>query len=265
MPVSFDSFIVGAEYTRHDLAAAWRLRGFQALGRGAFTPRNQPYIVLMLTHEKQASATQYQDTLEDGILLMEGEGGHRTDRRFVEAEAKGDQIHLFYRSRHHMPFTYEGEVFLTTHTIHTDKPSKFTFVVGRERAAAAADILTEEKTHGIADPDLVPDTEGEKKVGQHVYYERRPEHRATALAHHGRLCACCGFDFDAVYGADLARGYIEVHHVRSITEQSGKPFDPHADLVPLCSNCHSMVHRPGDRILTVAQLKAIIARGTQTG
>jgi predicted HNH restriction endonuclease len=69
----------------------------------------------------------------------------------------------------------------------------------------------------------------------------------------------CGFDFDDFYGSELAREYIEIHHTQSITAGARVP-DPATDLIPLCSNCHSMVHRERGKILPVAALRARIMK-----
>jgi 5-methylcytosine-specific restriction enzyme A len=79
--------------------------------------------------------------------------------------------------------------------------------------------------------------------------------RAKAIEVHGTTCKACGFDFNAVYGADLACSYIEIHHVRSITTIVG-PADPRPDLIPLCSNYHSMARRNLGQITTVDELRA---------
>ena len=39
------------------------------------------------------------------------------------------------------------------------------------------------------------------------------------------------------------------------------PVDPTIDLVPLCSNCHSMAHRQHGKILSVDELQALLRVG----
>lgn len=74
-------------------------------------------------------------------------------------------------------------------------------------------------------------------------YERRPANRAAAIAAHGATCKACGFDFAQFYGT-LGEGFIEVHHRTPVSQMGGSYLlDPVKDLVPLCSNCHQMVHR----------------------
>jgi 5-methylcytosine-specific restriction enzyme A len=74
-------------------------------------------------------------------------------------------------------------------------------------------------------------------------YERDRRARAACIAHHGTVCVVCQFDFESRYGR-LGRDFVHVHHVRELsTLGPGYRVDPRSDLVPLCANCHVMVHR----------------------
>lgn len=74
-------------------------------------------------------------------------------------------------------------------------------------------------------------------------YERSPLNRERCIRHWGTMCHVCGFSFEAAYGPD-GSGFIEVHHLLPLADQGGeRELDPTRDLVPLCSNCHSMAHR----------------------
>jgi 5-methylcytosine-specific restriction protein A len=260
MPVSFANLRVGMEYTRPQLAKLWGYQGYEALSTGTVTPANTPYIILFITKEKQEFLTQYEDAFEDGILEMEGQKSHKTDRRFIEAEASSDEIHLFYRERHHAPFIYQGRVYLTDYEIRADRPSKFRLATDATIAQVDSAIETEEETHGIPDANFFPDEEGRRRIIQHVTYERSRKNRARALQIHGKVCKACGFDFNETYGPIHAKDYIEVHHVRSISSQEGKPIDPTTDLIPLCSNCHSMAHRRRGQILSLGEIRNLLFR-----
>jgi 5-methylcytosine-specific restriction protein A len=74
-------------------------------------------------------------------------------------------------------------------------------------------------------------------------YERNAVARKRCLEHHGHLCSVCGIRLSDVYGA-IADGFIEVHHVVPLS-RVGRRYrvDPAKDLVPICPNCHSIVHR----------------------
>jgi 5-methylcytosine-specific restriction protein A len=89
-------------------------------------------------------------------------------------------------------------------------------------------------------------------------YERNPKARAACIAHHGHICAVCGFNFASVYG-DIGKGFIHVHHVVPIGK-IGKEYeiDPVKDLIPVCPNCHAMIHR-AEPPLTVDQLRQHIS------
>ncbi|KAA6336491.1 hypothetical protein EZS27_015348 [termite gut metagenome] len=76
--------------------------------------------------------------------------------------------------------------------------------------------------------------------------KRSRKDRQDCIDYHGKACKICGFDFEKTYG-DIGKEFIEVHHIESITILSRHDkyvgTDPIKDLIPLCSNCHSMLHR----------------------
>lgn len=85
--------------------------------------------------------------------------------------------------------------------------------------------------------------EGEPSTIRATRYERDPHNRAACIEHYGTTCYVCGLDLKDKYGS-LADGLIEVHHKTPISSY-GKSIavDPIRDLVPLCPNCHAVVHR----------------------
>jgi len=90
-------------------------------------------------------------------------------------------------------------------------------------------------------------------------FERSPINRAACIAHHGSQCLVCGLDFFKKYGL-LGRDYIEVHHRIPVSEMGGSyRVDPINDLVPVCANCHAMLHRENPP-LTIETLKSIIQK-----
>lgn len=87
-------------------------------------------------------------------------------------------------------------------------------------------------------------------------FERDPAARAECIAHFGATCRVCGFDFGATYG-EVGNGFIHVHHTRPLSDiRAGYAVDPTRDLVPVCPNCHAMLHRSPP--LTVEQLQEIL-------
>ncbi len=100
--------------------------------------------------------------------------------------------------------------------------------------------------------------EGAQKQILSNRYERNPKARARCIALKGTACAVCGFDFGRVYGEEFA-GKIEVHHITPISE-IGEAYvvDPARDLVPVCPNCHMMLHSKAEGVYTVDELKNIM-------
>ena len=76
-----------------------------------------------------------------------------------------------------------------------------------------------------------------------THYERNIDARNACIAAKGHKCAVCGMDFEETYG-DIGRGFIHVHHLIPISS-IGEDYviDPVSDLVPVCPNCHNMLHR----------------------
>ncbi len=106
------------------------------------------------------------------------------------------------------------------------------------------------EAQGEDDADEIPAlrSEGELRKIEQLTHKRSQELRQDCIKywrslHHNRLfCACCGLDFEKVYGG-IGEGYIEIHHLYPISQFPDKhDVDPKNDLIPLCSNCHSMAH-----------------------
>jgi hypothetical protein len=129
MAVSFNQIAVGESYSRQELADIWGYTGYQALARGVVTPREDNKIILFVTGEKQSSAEQYEDELAGRVLRWEGPTDNFAEERMLAASRVGEEIHLFYRGRHHSDFTYQGRMEVIECERHAGRPSKFTFRV----------------------------------------------------------------------------------------------------------------------------------------
>ena len=109
--------------------------------------------------------------------------------------------------------------------------------------------------------------EGTPVWRNHRTYERDSRNRARAKVYHGNTCLGCGFSFDSFYTPEHAREYIEIHHLHPLSE-GPRIVNPYEDLIPLCANCHRMVHRNGKEWLSLDELKRLISRAqgeTQDG
>lgn len=88
-------------------------------------------------------------------------------------------------------------------------------------------------------------------------YERNTVARNKCIQHHGAVCCVCNFDFESVYG-EIGIGFIHVHHIVPLNK-IGESYvvDPIKDLIPVCPNCHAMLHRKNE-VMVVDALKKLI-------
>lgn len=74
-------------------------------------------------------------------------------------------------------------------------------------------------------------------------YERDRKARQVALAWHGYLCKVCGVNMVKIYG-EIAKGFIHIHHLIPLSDiKENYSLDPKKDLIPVCPNCHTMLHQ----------------------
>lgn len=92
-------------------------------------------------------------------------------------------------------------------------------------------------------------------------YERKAINRLRAIEIHGTSCVVCGFNFEQFYG-DHGKDFIEIHHIKPLsTLDEAVEIDPERDLVPVCSNCHRMLHRKRENVLSIEELKSLFREG----
>lgn len=88
-------------------------------------------------------------------------------------------------------------------------------------------------------------------------YERNQRARQECINHFGDKCFTCGFDFGATYG-EIAEGFIHVHHLTPLADIDEEyNVDPINDLVPVCANCHSVIHLTNPA-MTIEELKQLL-------
>ncbi|WP_416376897.1 HNH endonuclease [Marinobacter sp. THAF197a] len=88
-------------------------------------------------------------------------------------------------------------------------------------------------------------------------YERDRNARDACIQHYGPRCTVCALEFEARYG-EIGRGFIHVHHTVPVS-RLGEEYtvDPIEDLVPMCPNCHAMLHRRNPPY-SVSELKSAL-------
>lgn len=147
MPINFKSLEFGQTYERPYLAKLWGYQSFHAISKGVVTPAGTKYIIFFVTKDKQEALTQYNDYIDGNMLFWEGEEKHSSDKRVVEANKNGDEIHLFYREVHHSSFVYFGKISLTDYQLREGSPSEFVFRI--TTLSSEIDAFKEVREHEV--------------------------------------------------------------------------------------------------------------------
>lgn len=123
-----------------------------------------------------------------------------------------------------------------------------------------AGVIYDNSSDEILDPNSEV-VEGAKKRITVNKFERNPKARKLCLKANGCKCSVCGFDFEKTYG-DIGKDFIHVHHIIPIAE-IGRSYNlnPVKDLVPVCPNCHAMLHHAfNGKVLSISELKQILEK-----
>ncbi|MBR5246521.1 MAG: HNH endonuclease [Clostridia bacterium] len=106
-------------------------------------------------------------------------------------------------------------------------------------------------------------SEGKLQLKKHLTKERNPKlisraKKIFAEKHNNQLyCEICGFNFNEKY-ASLGDGFIEAHHIKPVSQMEEDEKTKISDLVMVCSNCHSMIHRHKPWLSKKEDLKKIL-------
>lgn len=100
-------------------------------------------------------------------------------------------------------------------------------------------------------------SEGKTKKVLVNSYERNPVARKKCIEHFGLNCQVCDFNFKEKFG-DLGKDFIHVHHKIDIATIGNEySVNPLTDLIPVCPNCHSMLHKRKPAY-SISELKAMM-------
>jgi len=121
---------------------------------------------------------------------------------------------------------------------------------GKPEHAYLIDLIKQVRTkpaiYLLTDEELVTDNlleEGNMVRVAVNKYERNNDARDKCIKHWKAICLVCKLEFSQKYGK-IGKGYINVHHLVPISQIGQSYFiDPINDLIPVCPNCHAMIHR----------------------
>jgi predicted HNH restriction endonuclease len=106
--------------------------------------------------------------------------------------------------------------------------------------------------------------EGTQIIVRTKVYKRSSKLRRQAIDYYttsdNRIkCKVCSFDFEEFYGK-LGHGFIEIHHQKPVFQFDGDDEQRTIkqaleNVIPVCSNCHRMIHRSRVNPLSLLQIK----------
>ena len=111
--------------------------------------------------------------------------------------------------------------------------------------------------------DLSEFPEGAKKRITVNRYERDRRNRKAAIAFHGTACLACNVRMAERYG-EIADDFIHIHHTKSLSTGDEYTPDVKTDLIPLCPNCHAVVHLVNPP-MTLEELRLRLAEVAKMG
>lgn len=120
-------------------------------------------------------------------------------------------------------------------------------------------VPVETELSDVPEQEMIHYPEGSKERIEVNRYERDTRNRAACISFHGYTCKACGFNFQEMYG-EIGAGFIHVHHKIPVSEM-GEDYmvNPIEDLVPVCANCHAMLHRK-EPAYTIQELREILEK-----
>ncbi len=194
----------------------------------------------------------YNNFWDGDLFVWEGSTTSNVDQPQIKSMLRtkeGDKIFLFTRTQNRAPFIFEGNVVVKEYLDTTPVKViwKFEHYPYNSAEEPAHIDLSE-------NPALY---EGAVSTISINKYERNPLARRMCIEHFGAFCNICGFDFHKTYGA-LGKDYIHVHHLIPIAS-IGMEYKliPEKDLIPVCANCHAMIHKR-KQALSLEELKEIM-------
>lgn len=102
-------------------------------------------------------------------------------------------------------------------------------------------------------------TEGKAIEYKIKSYERNATARRECIYKKGINCSICGFNFYKTYG-EIGKNYIHIHHIVPLHKiKESYELNPENDLIPVCPNCHAMLHIKRNGICkSVEELRILI-------
>ncbi len=247
-------FILGKSYTKKDIYRILKVP--EERQRGAWDKGYHMYDDNMFIFSNVGipgrTGHDYNNYWDGDLFVWEAKDTshiHQPQIQMMLNPSPHQKILLFTRTRGRDPFTFEGNVIVKEYFDTTPVKIIWKFEHYPYETLEEPTVPYEKQNRVFKEGEL-----------QRVYvnkYERNPLARRMCIEHYGAYCNVCNFDFEITYG-ELGKGYIHIHHIIPIsTIGQSYILIPEKDLIPVCPNCHSMIHKKSPPI-NIADLKIVI-------
>jgi 5-methylcytosine-specific restriction protein A len=244
-------FVIGQSYTKNQIydllkVPVERRRGAWDKGVRKY---DDEFFLFANIGTSGRTGHDYRNFWDGDYLRWQGSTGSNIRQSQIKELISGlYKVYVFTRTSDKAPFNYEG--LAKAKTIYDKIPVE----VEWEFSDIAENRLEHLPEEVVRPQEL---WEGVTRQITVNVYERNPLARRICIEHFGVSCQVCGFNFQLKYG-ELGKEFIHVHHIVPLHTINEKyTIDPLKDLVPLCANCHAMIHRRTPP-LTVLELKSAL-------
>lgn len=243
-------FIIGHLYTKKDIYEILKVpiaeqKGIWDTGYRLY---NDEIFIFVNINTVGRSGHDHSNHWIGDILYWEAKGNSSIEQPIIQKMLDSNiNKHIYTRTDNKSPFVYEGLGNVNSYEI--SKPVKISW---RFDQINNIDTLCE---HEVPQNDILK--EGSIQQITINAYERNTTARRKCIEYYGYNCGICGFNYKEKYG-EYADNFIQVHHIKPIAEiKSEYVLDPISDLIPICANCHSVIHRR-KTALTPKELKRML-------
>jgi 5-methylcytosine-specific restriction protein A len=244
-------FLIDKEYSKKDI---YKIIGIPIDTHGGnwdtgYNQYKDDFFLFVNIGVPGRTGNDYNNYFEGNLLYYEAKNNTNINHPQIQRmlNPKG-YIYIFYRYDNVRPFTFAGTAIPFSHKDTTPVQiiweiiNDFNDLIGTKNEIDNVNNLL---------------TEGSKIERLINVYERNPVARKHCIETYGCICRVCGFNFESKYG-EIGKNFIHVHHIKPLAEiKENYIIDPIKDLVPVCPNCHAMLHRKMPA-LTIDELKEII-------
>jgi len=230
-------------YSREELKDTFQITD-AIIRNGIHVPNDTSSVWLFVTEGRSPDGISFRNHFDGQVLQLEGQFKGKIGGLITNHESEGNEIVVLYRRKKRDPgFRYVGRFSYYAHT-----PGQF--IGDLARFILYPQDVIPDGAMGLAEAGSF---NGASRGSDPNSMEMDPAIRIRTIRVHGPTCTVCGFNFSEKYGRS-GEGYIEVH----CREPSSRgEVGPDTGCVPVCSNCHRMIHR-ADPALTIEELKKIV-------